>query len=119
VLIIDDSPDLRALLRRLLHLEGYAVLEAENGQAGLQLLSSGTAPQPGMILLDLMMPVMDGHQFLARLSNVEKLALREIPIVVISAENQKVTGNIVGYLQKPIDPDRLLSFAEQHCRCKV
>ena len=64
VLIVEDDAPLRELLRRMLEREGYTVVEAEHGRAALDRLREGA---PGVILLDLMMPVMDGFEFLAEL----------------------------------------------------
>ena len=68
VLIVDDDPDLRALLRRMLEREGYAVDEADNGRSALERVREHT---PGAILLDLMMPEMDGFEFLEELRRDE------------------------------------------------
>jgi CheY-like chemotaxis protein len=80
-LVIDDLPDNRAMLRHALEREGWTVLEAENGQAGLGVFGDH---QPSLILLDLMMPVMDGFEFLRELRN--RPDGRAVPVVVVTAK---------------------------------
>jgi CheY-like chemotaxis protein len=110
VLVIEDNADTRALLRRQLEADGWRVAEAENGRAGLDAVSRH---EPALILLDLMMPVMDGCQFAAELRRHE--AWRGIPVVVITAkdltpdERRALNGDVQGVLQKgALDADELL-----------
>lgn len=101
VLVVEDDPPTRELLRRLLESDGWTVAEAENGRAGLESLASRP---PGLILLDLMMPVMDGWQFARELRAHE--AWRDIPVVVITAKDltpedrRALNGGVQGVLQK-------------------
>ncbi len=81
-LVIDDLPDNRTLLRRALESEGWTVTEAENGRVGLDQLG---AAKPSLILLDLMMPVMDGFEFLRELRTHEHG--RGVPVVVVTAKD--------------------------------
>jgi CheY-like chemotaxis protein len=100
----------------LLEGEGYCVDTAENGQVGLQRLR--TDVPPCLILLDLSMPVMDGHQF--RREQLADPQLAHIPVVVCSANRpERVNAEelkAAAYLTKPVDIDALLStihaFAE-------
>ncbi|MEZ0218148.1 MAG: response regulator, partial [Rariglobus sp.] len=80
-LVIDDLPDNRALLTTLLEREGWKVAQADNGRTGLDAIA---AQRPALILLDLMMPVMDGFEFLRELRNREDG--RDIPVVVVTAK---------------------------------
>ena len=80
-LVVDDLPDNRAMLRHSLEREGWTVLEAENGRAGLNLFIDH---HPSLILLDLMMPVMDGFEFLRELRNRDDG--RGVPVVVVTAK---------------------------------
>jgi CheY-like chemotaxis protein len=89
VLIIDDDADPREMMRRLLERSGLKVDEAGNGAEGLSWLE--THPRPSLILLDLMMPVMDGFEFLDRMLQNE--ALKDIPVVVVTAK-QLTDGEI-------------------------
>ena len=101
VLIVEDDAPLRELLRRMLEREGYAVVEAEHGRAALDRLREGA---PGVILLDLMMPVMDGFEFLAELRRED--AWRGIPVIVLTArdlsaeERELLNGSVARILQK-------------------
>jgi CheY-like chemotaxis protein/anti-sigma regulatory factor (Ser/Thr protein kinase) len=101
VLIVEDDAPLRELLRRMLEREGYAVVEAGDGQAALERLREGT---PGVILLDLMMPVMDGFEFLVERGREE--AWRRIPVIVLTAQylsaedRERLDGSVTRILQK-------------------
>ncbi|MGH7318414.1 MAG: response regulator, partial [Candidatus Rokuibacteriota bacterium] len=101
VLVVDDDVALRELLRRILEREGYRVLEAENGRAALQRIRE---EPPGVILLDLMMPEMDGFEFVTELRKQD--AGRAIPIIVITAkdlthdDHERLNGYVERILQK-------------------
>jgi CheY-like chemotaxis protein len=97
VLVVDDDVTVRQLLRRMLEAEGFAVLEAENGRAALERLRDTV---PGAILLDLMMPEMDGFEFVAEFRRHE--AWRAIPIVVVTAKDlsRDDQERLNGYVQK-------------------
>ncbi len=101
VLVVEDEEDLRGLLRRILEREGYAVTEAENGRAALA--RAREAP-PGLILLDLMMPEMDGFEFVTELRG--QVWGRSIPIIVVtameltSADRERLNGGVQRILQK-------------------
>ncbi len=101
VLVVDDDASTRLLLRRILETEGYAVIEAENGRAALERMGERT---PGAILLDLMMPEMDGFEFLSALH--EREAWRQIPVVIVTAkdltaeDHERLNGSVVRILQK-------------------
>src|SRR5260370_26398432 len=97
VLIVDDDLEVRQLLRRMLESEGYPVVEAENGRVALERLREVS---PSVILLDLMMPEMDGFDFVAELRRHE--VWREIPIVVVTAKDlsSEDTERLNGYVQR-------------------
>src|SRR5438270_903603 len=80
ILIVDDDPDILQTLGLCLSTEGYRVLMASNGKEALEVLSN---ERPSAILLDLMMPVMDGWQFVAEL---EKRGWRRAPLLILSAD---------------------------------
>ena len=86
ILIVDDEPDIRTTLADILRAMGYATRVAPNGQAGLDDIR--THGVPALIILDLMMPVMDGYQFLVEQKKDEALA--QIPVVVISAGGSSI-----------------------------
>jgi CheY-like chemotaxis protein len=108
ILIVEDDVDVRDALVQVLEFEGYRVTSATNGAEALAELRAG-AP-PGLILLDLMMPVMDGRQF--RVAQLADPALARIPVVVLSAdggvEQKATTMGAAAYLKKPIEVDSLL-----------
>jgi GAF domain-containing protein/CheY-like chemotaxis protein len=111
VLVVDDDAEVRQLLRRMLESEGYAVVEAENGRVALERLRG---EPPSLILLDLMMPEMDGFEFVAELRRHEDW--RAIPIVVITArdlsrdDRERLNGHVEKILQKgTYDRDHLLA----------
>ena len=101
VLVVDDDATLRELLRRILEGAGYTVVEAENGRVALERLRTMV---PGVILLDLMMPEMDGFEVVAELRRHE--AWRAIPIVVVTAkeltdeDRQRLNGYVERILEK-------------------
>jgi CheY-like chemotaxis protein len=108
ICIIEDDQDIRSVLQQILELEGYVVKTAGNGQEALALLNHEAWPAD-LILLDLMMPVMNGWEFLQR---AEKLIQsRSIPVVVMSAgslDQWSFPPDVVSKLKKPIDVDHLL-----------
>lgn len=109
VLVIDDDTDIREGLREILEDAGYVVTEARNGREALGTLRAA-ATLPDLILLDLMMPVMDGFQF--RREQLADPRLATIPVAVLSADGQLgeragALGNAL-WLRKPIHLDQLL-----------
>jgi CheY-like chemotaxis protein len=97
VLLVEDDDEMRELLRRQLEKEGWSVTEAANGRVALERLAE--AP-PGLILLDLMMPEMDGFQFIASLREREQW--RSIPVVVVTAKelSAEERGRLNGYVEQ-------------------
>jgi len=114
VLIVEDDNDTREMLGRFLELEGYTVETAENGKRALERLGSGVGAC--VILLDLMMPVMDGWQF--RQEQIRDATLADIPVIVVSAAGRERLEKIHAdaYLSKPVDLDELLGCVTQFCR---
>ncbi|HET9452334.1 MAG TPA: response regulator [Aggregicoccus sp.] len=119
ILVVEDEPDIREAVSDLLQLEGYAVETASNGQEALELLAGRLegAAEPCLILLDVMMPVMDGHAFMARLREREDGAHQRIPVVITSASPQVPEG-ARAHLRKPYELHRLLDvisrFKDEH-----
>lgn len=105
VLVIDDDPDVRTLCKINLKWEGHEVIEAAGGEEGLALVSSET---PDAILLDVMMPNVDGIQVLRQLRRSEETA--DVPVVIISARvgiEDQIEGMAAGaddYITKPFSP---------------
>jgi CheY-like chemotaxis protein len=117
ILIVDDDPDIRDAVRTILEEEGYSTLEASQGREALAILRQPDI-HPGMLLLDLMMPMMDGWQLRARLR--EDPVLAPIPIVIMTAHTgflRAVTNATpeTPVLPKPIDVARLLDLVATYC----
>ncbi len=113
ILVIDDDADVREAVAELLRHHGREVIVAHNGRDALLTLAKATAPC--LILLDLMMPVMDGFQFLDQLASMAS----EIPVLVLSAHDSVHPGegypHVLGTLRKPFDGPQLLSALDEHC----
>ena len=119
VLVVDDDPQIRESLSELLDYKGYSVLQAENGRRALDVLKAVPPRTPCIVVLDLAMPVLDGHQFLKY--RAEDPRLRHIPVVVVSANPrppQPLEG-IEAYLQKPLEPEVLLEIIRRTCDEKL
>ncbi len=115
ILVIEDDAGVRETLCHLLAEHGYQAIGAENGRQALDRLQE-LAP-PGLILLDLSMPVMNGWEFRKRQMNDPRLVV--IPIVVISGEEElrdkaQALG-VEGYLAKPVDPEALFDTVSLYC----
>ena len=115
ILIVDDDDDVRNAVAEVLEDGNYHALRAANGVAALEQLRTA-APRPCVILLDMMMPVMDGNEFRARQQSDE--SLREIPVVVLTAhaEAKRSAGmQPAAFLKKPVDLSELLEIIERYC----
>lgn len=115
VLVVEDDPDAREALAQILLGSGYDVATADNGRAALTYLQE--SPPPCLIVLDLMMPVMDGWQF--RAEQVRDASLAAIPVLVITAipraEQRAAVLSIDDYLTKPVDIERFLETGYRYC----
>jgi len=115
VLVVEDDLDIREVMRMVLEASGYQVFEAGDGAEALPV---ARAQRPDIILLDLMMPGMDGFQF--RESQLQDPAIASIPVVIVSgggAVPQKAAElKAAGYLVKPTDVHRLLAVMRDLCR---
>src|SRR5436309_15079432 len=107
VLIVEDDADLREMMAQLLSLEGFQATAVANGREALEYLHEADVPQ--VILLDLMMPVMDGWEF--RRKQQADPALASVPVIVLSALDLARAGNLdaTACLKKPRDFDHLLA----------
>ena len=107
ILIVEDDPDLRDMMATLLALEGFDIVAAAHGGAAVERLNGGV----DAIILDLMMPVMDGYAVLAELAKDVRTA--KVPVVVLSAralpdeEDRATEAGARRFLEKPFDPDAL------------
>lgn len=113
VLIVEDDEDLREMMAQLLTIEGYDAATVANGREAMDYLNHSVKPH--LILLDLMMPVMDGWEF-RRLQKADP-ALAPVPVIVLSALDQSRAQTIdaVAFLKKPLDFDRLLGLVRTYC----
>jgi DNA-binding response OmpR family regulator len=114
VLIVEDDERTREMLRRTLQKEGWQIREAANGRLGLQELSQGA---PGLILLDLMMPEMDGFTFMKELR--QRADCAHIPVVVITAKDltaedrRRLNGDVARILGKDTSREQIVAEVRQ------
>ena len=113
VLLVEDDHDVRESMAEALEDADYRVLQAPNGEAALEQLRRGE-PLPNLILLDLMMPIMDGWQF--REAQLNDASYADIPVVVVSATAriEKPLDGISAFLKKPVNLEQLLDAVERH-----
>lgn len=110
VLIVDDDPDCVEALRYLLEDQGYDVHVAHNGQEALEHFESGG--RPDVVILDLLMPVMDGLEFLNRRRQDPVLA--GTPVIVLTASDARLASRDDVVLRKPVDFGQLMDTIESH-----
>lgn len=115
VVVVEDDADVRSALADLLEEEGYAVAVAHNGSAALAALQ--TLSQPKLIILDLMMPEMNGWELLHQLKADARLA--DVPVAVLSAvaafEQRRGKLDVAAVLPKPVDAGQLLQIVARFC----
>jgi CheY-like chemotaxis protein len=114
VVVVDDDLDSSEALADLLHDRGYSVTSAANGREALDYLRR--CARPGIILLDMMMPVMDGYEFLEQQSR--ETALLDIPVVVMTGTPQLRLLWAKAILLKPVQPKELFKIIEQFLPAK-
>jgi two-component system cell cycle response regulator DivK len=108
ILYVEDNPENRLLIRRILEAEGYSVIEAENATSALEIIET---EDPNLILMDINMPDIDGYTLTTRMKMMPKLM--SVPIVALTANVMKgdrertLAAGCDGYIQKPIDVDDL------------
>lgn len=108
ILYIEDNPENRLLVRRVLEAEGYQVIEADSGRTGLQ---KAETMAPDLVLMDINLPEIDGYELTHRLKQMSHLA--GVPVVAMTANVMKgdrektLAAGCDGYIQKPIDVDQL------------
>jgi len=115
ILLAEDNSDTRDAIAQVLVVEGYTVVTAVHGRQALEHLQGGL--RPALILLDLMMPVMDGWEF--RRMQLSEPALAAIPVVLISAHDEVAragdTLRAAGVVRKPVDIEEMLRTIEALC----
>jgi two-component system cell cycle response regulator DivK len=108
ILYIEDNPENRLLVRRVLEAEGHTVFEASDGPSGLE---AATKVDPDLVLLDISLPEVDGYDLAERFQEMEELD--RVPILAVTANVMKgdrersLAAGCDGYIPKPIDIDRL------------
>jgi two-component system cell cycle response regulator DivK len=117
ILVVEDQEDNRRILRDLLTSAGYQVLEAEDGEQGI---AAAEAHRPDLILMDIQLPIVDGHEATRRIkANPE---LRAIPIIVVTSyalsgdEDKARAAGCDDYVTKPYSPRQLLAKIKEHLR---
>jgi CheY-like chemotaxis protein len=103
ILVVDDEPDLRFLLRRIMQRAGHEVIEAGHGTAALE---SVRASPPDLVITDMMMPVMAGHDLIGRL-RADPVTAR-IPIIAATGDPH-LAGDADAVVTKPFRPDQLVA----------
>lgn len=113
ILVVEDDEDIRSVIEDLLQSEGYNTLSANNGKEALEILEK--VQSPCLVLLDMMMPIMNGRQFLdAVMANT---CLAPIPVLIVSAIADKTNSKgSIGFLKKPIDINVILKVVGQYCK---
>ena len=115
ILIVEDDEAIAEAIVGLLEDEGYAAVSVSDGRAALEKLRDGE--KTCLILLDISMPVMNGWQF--RQEQLKDAALAPVPVVVCTADGRAAVKaqsiGAAGWLQKPIDPERLLEVVGTYC----
>jgi len=114
ILVVEDEPDLLEVTRFALECEGFAVETARNGQEALELLRAGA--RPGLVLLDLMMPVMNGWELLDKIARTP--SLQGIPIVVLTAATSADVHGAAAILRKPLELGSLIEIVEHYTRSR-
>ena len=113
ILVVEDDDDIRSVILDLLESEGYKTMAATNGKEALDVLNS--SPRPCLVLLDMMMPIMNGREFLDIVMKDSMLAPLPVLIVSAVADVSNSKGSI-GFLKKPIDIDVILEVVGQYCK---
>lgn len=112
ILIVEDEEDLREMMRDALELNGYAVVTAQDGQDALAKI--GGIEHLCLVILDLLMPVMNGWDFVEKMRDRAELA--SVPVVVHSSAPGPAPSGVTRVLQKPMIFDRLIAVVREYCR---
>ena len=126
ILVVDDDPDMRDAITIILESRGYQIVTAQDG---LEALANLKAEKPDLMMLDLLMPKMDGFAVLKELQDARWSKYREIPILVLSSVREEASRRryeletalkleVADYVEKPISPDVLLERVEKLLQTK-
>ena len=116
ILVEDDSGTNLFLLQRLLEDEGYSVIITDDPEEGLAIVDK--QPDVKLVLLDIMMPRIDGFEFMNRLSS--RFDLSELPVIMVTAKDdydsqeKALNKGAVGYVTKPVDIDKIMGIIREH-----
>lgn len=110
ILIVDDEADIRDSLQEFFEDEGFAVATAANGEEGLAQLRAG--PLPCVIILDLLMPVLDGNEMYERMQ--ADAGLSQVPVIISTSDPRRAPSG-VPTMKKPVSLMRLLASVRQFC----
>jgi len=119
ILYVEDNPENRLLVKRILEVEGYKVVEATSGLVGLSIAKT---MQPDLILMDINLPELDGYELTKRFKQMKHLA--SVPIIAMTANVMKgdrektLAAGCDGYIQKPIDVDELPAQVARYLQAK-
>ena len=123
VMIVDDEKDLVYLLKVILEKDGFEVLEAFDGNEAHEKLVTIVNKDnlPDVILLDIMMPVMDGYTLQAKLQ--DNYRLNEIPIIILTAKGQtrdlfELASNVFAFVEKPFEPKNIVEMIKDAINSK-
>ena len=113
IMVVDDEKDVVTLIKFILEKDGHKILEALNGAQALELMGvepPGLLQVPDLIVLDVMMPVMDGYTMATKLR--EHAETRSVPLLILTAKGQmrevfEMSPNVAAYIEKPFDPKHL------------
>lgn len=115
LLIVEDDPTWRASLSETAREEGCLVEQARDGEEALSYLRDSARTRPNLVVMDLVMPRVDGWELYARMRTDDEL--RHIPVLMMSVSNQQVElGGVVGFLQKTVPPETVLSQLRERLR---
>jgi two-component system cell cycle response regulator DivK len=115
ILVVEDQEDNRRIIRDLLTSVGYEMIEALDGEAGVRLAET---ERPDLILMDIQLPLLDGHEATRRIKRNPEL--RAIPIIVVTSyalsgdDAKAMTAGADAYVTKPFSPRQLLAKVRQH-----
>jgi CheY-like chemotaxis protein len=110
ILIVEDERDLLDSLREFFEDEGYSVQTAENGAQALDLLSAGDPPS--VVVLDLLMPVIDGNEVFSRMQREPRLS--KVPVIVSTSDPSRAPSGVLT-LRKPVNLQNLLGAIQARC----
>ena len=113
ILIVEDDNDVRTTLAEILGYYGLNVHQASNGKEALEILT--IIPLPALIILDAMMPIMDGPAFYKELRMTD--GFQDVPVILFSAVAEKFQmDGLAGHLKKPADIDDLIEHVSKYCQ---